>query len=1104
MYGIGNISPSVNQTLTPSATLGAPGDMYIITDTRQRPRKDLSETKAFQRFDIRTLNAEELAKMQDDDPLLYEQIKADMSTSGNALTEPAPKTIIDKNFDFYATFKVEPTTAKDLTVITNNEDATKAIVEYLKDDYLTGYWWMHAPTLARVKSKIESRLDWHLPQSVGKNEFQKIATDVIEYLKKNTFIRDKANTLGKPTIKFEFEDNAALADFLHATKKAADFADFEDVTNTATSAKTNAPKSKIRNGILMPADDSRYLPESPAPYSLPPTNTPPQLPTSPTSTAKALPPYVEPKDTTPTDPDPDPTEPEITAESVTDEEIENSNVTPVEIDWKAFEDAFAKASNWASMDPERSARVYVGGYKQYYDQYVQQVPAQYLNAFNWFVKRYVSDLISKRSRTASAAVTGPGGITAKKADSLNRANDRFMSASVEFPNALLKYINKIRLREKRKAFVNSSIDERYAARIAELKKAVKRLQFLKNSASQISNGGEIPQEIAQSWRYSQRDAKTPAEARARIVAELQYDLNLDKATFKDKLTREVTKGNVEIVDAIIDYLRPLGLYTNRAEIWRFPEWARRKRQTFETATQQAAEAADDENSNYRIEYDTQEDRVKIIFNGMPSAQAREWLKKNGFRWSPRNKAWQRQITDNARRAVEQFKASGLGKPTIKLEFEDNADLMSLFDTDGINGMTVNDKPADIFNCPESQLQTRGYKPTYIRLNDYSHLIDTADGRKTLKGYGFESATLDELVNACRYYPQVAALAAHLKDPNGDPLQTAFNDWHWLHTSIRYDYDTPGEEEIRTPARVWRDRFSGVDCDCLAVMTACLLINQGFHPCFEIVAFNNEPTFSHIYVNLDGAAIDRVLPVFLARPDNITKTQIMEIPVYSLSGIGGCRDTLNGVYSSTLAKIQSGTATGEDNNDFRKTQVLVTLRGIDDAAYSLAALLMPHVVTIADDGTYYFDSTAMANLATKLDDDLRQLMADDADPETISQWIATAAQQIDGAASVQSNGGKDTIVVIVNPQGNMTRVIGQMVKGDTPNLTATTDDVINTAAATASSIPAIMQTSPMPGVAPDGETESDSSDWWKYALAAVAAFGAGAMVTKSGKKPQKRK
>ena len=446
--------------------------------------------------------------------------------------------------------------------------------------------------------------------------------------------------------------------------------------------------------------------------------------------------------------------------------------------------------------------------------------------------------------------------------------------------------------------------------------------------------------------------------------------------------------------------------------------------------------------------------------------------------------------------------NGLGKPTIKLEFEDNADLMSLFDTDGINGLTVNDRPAAVFNCPESQLDTRGYRPTYRRLANYDHLVDPADGCKTLKGYGFEKSTLDELINACKCYPQVARLAAHLKDPAGDPLQSAFNIWHWLHTNVRYDYDKPGEEEIRTPARSYADRHSGIDCDCLAVLTACLLINQGYHPCFEIVGFNNEPQYSHIYVNLDGAAIDRVLPVFLARPQGITKTKIMEIPVYALSGVGGC-DTLSGVYSNTLAKIYNGTATGNDNNDFRKTQVLVTLRGIDQAAYSLAAMLMPHVATITDDGTYYFDSTTMANLAAKLDHDLSTLK--DADEATIQQWMSSVATQIDNAASIATNDGNETIVVIINPKGDLTRVFGNMAKSDTPTLSDRTQQAVATSSPyLATNTPAVTQTTPRPGIAPEGDPEAEGSGWWKYALAAVAGLSIGAMVVGNNKKTNKRR
>lgn len=1120
MYGIGNISPSVNQTLTPSATLGAPGDMYIITDTRQRPRKDLSETKAFQRFDIRTLNAEELAKMQAEDPLLYEQIKADMSTSGNALTEPAPKTIIDKNFDFYATFKVEPTTAKDLTVITNNEDATKAIVEYLKDDYLTGYWWMHAPTLARVKSKIESRLDWHLPQSVGKNEFQKIATDVIEYLKKNTFIRDKANTLGKPTIKFEFEDNAALADFLHATKKAADFANFEDVTNTATSAKTNAPKSKIRNGILMPADDSRYLPESPAPYSLPPTNTPPQLPTSPTSTAKALPPYNPQKEKylkakaqypdaiiifyylhvgvslcddatlvskalnlpinnglvpftqinggfdavkkaaeklqglgynvvvvdqhlkmllslTPTTPEVEPKPQTQTSKSP----------------FEDLKESYERSLYWGSFDPEGRTRRDFEGYDAMYYRILPSIPEDKKDDFTSYFRKKISEIISLQSKAPNAAVTGGGGVSARKAARYNAANDRLMEAYGTFSDDI----------------------ERYAKR------------FIKRAESRDTDAivNKIKREIDQLVGIIKR--KEP------------YSYPLLKSNLANRIITIAEKGNVEAIEQILAYLRPTGLYTDRHQIWRTLDAAKgiaERQKMFENY-----EASQPDNGKWHVEYDTDEDRVKIIFDNIPDEKTREWLKKNGFRWSPRNKAWQRQITEAARHAVERFRESGLGKPTIKLEFEDNGELMSLFDTDGISGLTVNDKPAAIFNCPESELDTQGFAPTYIRLADYSGLIDAADGAKTLKGYGFEKATLDELINACQNYRQVERLAAHLKDD--DEMQSAFNVWHWLHTNVRYNYDTPGEEEIRTPARVWADRYSGVDCDCLAVFTACLLLNMGYAPKFEIVAFNNSPTFSHIYVNLDGMAIDRVLPVFLARPGNITKTQIMEIPVYSLSGIDGC-NTLSGVYTSTLAKVQNGTATGEDLNNLRKTEVLLTLKGLDDDEYKLAKILMPYVVTIGDDGKYYFDNAKLAAVAQKVDAELALLKQQNASSEAMTQWLANVLDQLDGVSvAAQTPSDEDTIVVIINPKGCPCHVTGHFVSTDLQTLTPDSS-AASTAAATASpsADSPLYATTPAP-IATPPDAEPESGNTWLWIAGISAAFGIGAaLASGSGKKKRR--
>ena len=46
-----------------------------------------------------------------------------------------------------------------------------------------------------------------------------------------------------------------------------------------------------------------------------------------------------------------------------------------------------------------------------------------------------------------------------------------------------------------------------------------------------------------------------------------------------------------------------------------------------------------------------ENRLQIIFDEIPDPDMRQKLKKSGFRWSPRNQAWQRQLTENAERAA---------------------------------------------------------------------------------------------------------------------------------------------------------------------------------------------------------------------------------------------------------------------------------------------------------------------------------------------------------------------------------------------------------------------------------------------------------------------
>ena len=390
---------------------------------------------------------------------------------------------------------------------------------------------------------------------------------------------------------------------------------------------------------------------------------------------------------------------------------------------------------------------------------------------------------------------------------------------------------------------------------------------------------------------------------------------------------------------------------------------------------------------------------------------------------------------------------GLGKPKITLEFDDNTQLLNfknniaknadsdLFFDNGefkpsLKGFSVTNQPASIFNCPTSQLNFKGFKPTYKRLKSYDHLIEPATGNKTLVGYGFEKATLDELNNACRYYYQVEKLAEYLKGDNY--LQSAFNLWHWLHENIKYNFDKEGEEEIRVPARTWADRESGVDCDCLAVFTACVLYCMGYEPKFEIVGFDeNSDVYSHIFVNLYGAAIDRVLPVFLMRPSYIKKTLIMEIPVFELNGGAdlSANATLNGIYKNTLKTVMSGDATADDSINLRKMQVLVSLQNADENAYRFGSLIMPYVSVIDDDGAFYFESPEVAEYVENADKELFNLKLQNASETELQQFFNNVVSTLKNVVvNVVKNDNQTSVTVLIrNPKNETVKTSGDWIK-----------------------------------------------------------------------------
>jgi len=61
---------------------------------------------------------------------------------------------------------------------------------------------------------------------------------------------------------------------------------------------------------------------------------------------------------------------------------------------------------------------------------------------------------------------------------------------------------------------------------------------------------------------------------------------------------------------------------------------------------------EEENKFFKIVENKELMRLQLIFEEKPEPEVRAILKRNGFKWSPRNICWQRQLTNNARYSVK--------------------------------------------------------------------------------------------------------------------------------------------------------------------------------------------------------------------------------------------------------------------------------------------------------------------------------------------------------------------------------------------------------------------------------------------------------------------
>lgn len=137
--------------------------------------------------------------------------------------------------------------------------------------------------------------------------------------------------------------------------------------------------------------------------------------------------------------------------------------------------------------------------------------------------------------------------------------------------------------------------------------------------------------------------------------------------------------------------------------------------------------------------------------------------------------------------------------------------------------------------------------------------------------------LDQIATETKY--QTKKLANHLHKTDVRAFASAI--WHFVYNHIQYKLDKDGEEELREPARAWKDRATGVDCDCYALFISSILKNKNIPHYFRVVKMYGRDTYQHIYVIVPHSAnwtfsdptsytvIDPVMEYFGSDPENVT-------------------------------------------------------------------------------------------------------------------------------------------------------------------------------------------------------------------------------------------
>jgi phosphotransferase system IIB component len=237
--------------------------------------------------------------------------------------------------------------------------------------------------------------------------------------------------------------------------------------------------------------------------------------------------------------------------------------------------------------------------------------------FKRYKRNYVErekDILAKRSRLLSWNIAGRANFPVRQQEKREASYRKAVEESLEWDERAKKAIlKKLKEYQKQKEIEEAGGEVNYYLKKAEeLQKELERMK-------------EVNKII--------RKKKLSDEEKVKILVK-EYGLSENEA-----IERAITG----------DYLKRKGyrdfeLSSIRNKIKRLKEKA--KKTEIKSEKSGIETIIEKEGVKGIINWDA--DRIQIVFDEKPSEEIRAKLKKHGFKWSPKYKAWQRKITDNSK------------------------------------------------------------------------------------------------------------------------------------------------------------------------------------------------------------------------------------------------------------------------------------------------------------------------------------------------------------------------------------------------------------------------------------------------------------------------